>query len=92
MTHGTHAGYNQHLRAGEEPCVHCRAGHSAYMTEWNLSRRIVTGFTRVIATPAERDAGRPEHLLRCDQCGQRITPSGLGVGAHRRTHTRKGTP
>ena len=51
--------------------------------------RPVDGFDRVAATADERHAKRTGHMLRCQECGQRVVPSGLGVGSHRRKHDRE---
>lgn len=58
--------------------------------------RTVEGFHHAAATPQERRDKRTGLMLVCDEitpdgtvCGQRIVPSGLGVGAHRRKHARE---
>lgn len=51
--------------------------------------RPVDGFRRERATAEEVKAKRTTEMLVCLECGQRITPSGLAVGSHRRKHRRE---
>lgn len=41
MRCGDHAGYVRHIRAGEDACPACRAGHAAYMREYRRVRRLL---------------------------------------------------
>jgi hypothetical protein len=56
-----------------------------------MSKRSIDGFTRVGRTAEEMESGRGHRtgIVRCDECGQRIEASGMGIGSHRRKHARE---
>lgn len=34
MSHGTYAGYQRHIRAGDTPCDECRTANTLYVRAW----------------------------------------------------------
>jgi WhiB family redox-sensing transcriptional regulator len=40
---GTNAGYVAHRRAGETPCIECKAAHARYKADYKRTRRLAKG-------------------------------------------------
>jgi hypothetical protein len=79
--HGTNSGYQQHYRAGEEPCADCREAHRAYRAGLRAREAAAAAASYGEALDSEEPVEEPLDVLADHRENLRIVRAAMRDGA-----------